>query len=74
MRHHIGKYPNDDLNFVLKLIENFYVDDLASGTRNVDEARSRYILEMRHLKENTNIKQDKEMSRKQDSLKLDPVA
>ncbi|XP_065068275.1 uncharacterized protein LOC135693670 [Rhopilema esculentum] len=43
LRHHIGKYQNVDPNFVSKLTESFYVDDLVTGTKNVNEARSLYL-------------------------------
>jgi hypothetical protein len=31
LRHHISKYKSDDPEFVRKLLDSFYVDDLVSG-------------------------------------------
>ena len=32
LRHHIEKYEKEDLEFVRKLVESFYVDDLETGS------------------------------------------
>lgn len=31
LRHHISKFKDEDLEFVRKMIESFYVDDLVTG-------------------------------------------
>ena len=38
LRHHIERYKEIDPNFVTKLVEGFYVDDLVSGGSNTHEA------------------------------------
>ena len=38
LRHHIEHYKEIDPNFVTKLVEGFYVDDLVSGCSNTHEA------------------------------------
>ena len=43
LRHHIGKYPAQDPQFSDKMLRSFYVDDLASGENNTEEAYSLYI-------------------------------
>ena len=47
LRHHIGKYQDLDPEFVTKLTEGFYVDDLVTGAKSVEEVRSLYL----HAKE-----------------------
>jgi hypothetical protein len=41
LRHHISKYKSDDPEFVRKLLDSFYVDDLVSGEDTTSEARRR---------------------------------
>lgn len=44
LRHHIGKYHQDlDPEFVTQLTEVFYVDDLLTGAKSVEEVRSLYL-------------------------------
>ena len=43
LRHHIGKYAVQDPEFSDKMLRSFYVDDLASGENNTEEAYSLYI-------------------------------
>jgi hypothetical protein len=38
LRHHISKYKSDDPEFVRKLLDSFYVDDLVSGEDTTSEA------------------------------------
>ena len=38
LRHHIEKYEKEDPEFVRKLVESFYVDDLATGSHSECDA------------------------------------
>ena len=38
LRHHIEKYEKEDPEFVRKLVESFYVDDLATGSHSKCDA------------------------------------
>ena len=38
LRHHISKYNELDPEFVLKVLESFYVDDLVSGEKSEEQA------------------------------------
>ena len=39
LRHHIGKYQDLEPEFVIKLPEGFYVDDLVTGAKSVEEVK-----------------------------------
>ena len=43
MRHHFAKYSEVDPNFVEKVKNGFFVDDLASGAKTVGEAFELYL-------------------------------
>ena len=42
LRHHVSKYNDLDPEFVLKVLESFYVDDLVSGERSEEQALRLY--------------------------------
>jgi hypothetical protein len=42
LRHHVSKYLETDPEFVKKVLESFYVDDLVSGESTVDKAFKLY--------------------------------
>ena len=42
LRHHVSKYDDLDPEFVLKVLESFYVDDLVSGERSEEQALDLY--------------------------------
>ena len=42
LRHHVSKYLETDPEFVKKVLESFYVDDLVSGESTVDKAFQLY--------------------------------
>ena len=42
LRHHISKYKEVDPEFVKKMIESFYVDDLVTGGNNTSEGHELY--------------------------------
>ena len=43
LKHHISQFKNDDPEFVHKLLQSLYVDDLVSGESNIDRAYELYI-------------------------------
>ena len=51
LRHHLEMYKEVDPNFASKLIESFYVDDLVTGCKNIDEAFTLYQKASERLKE-----------------------
>ncbi len=42
LRHHVSKYNDLDPEFVLKVLESFYVDDLVSGEKSEEQALELY--------------------------------
>ena len=42
LRHHISKYKDEDTEFVRKIIESFYVDDLVTGEDDTGKAFALY--------------------------------
>jgi len=42
LRHHISKFKDEDAEFVRKMIESFYVDDLVTGEDNTGKAFTLY--------------------------------
>jgi hypothetical protein len=42
LRHHVSKYLETDPEFVQKVLESFYVDNLVSGESTVDKAFQLY--------------------------------
>lgn len=42
LRHHISKFKEEDTEFVRKMIESFYVDDLATGEDDTSKAFALY--------------------------------
>ena len=43
MRHHFAKYSEVDLDFMEKVKNGFFVDDLTSGAKTADEAFELYL-------------------------------
>ena len=43
IRHHLSKFEKEDLVFVRKMLESFYVDDLVSGEDSSNDAYALYI-------------------------------
>lgn len=51
LRHHIGRYSKQDAKFAEKMLKSFYVDDLASGENNIEEAYLLYAKTKQRLAE-----------------------
>ncbi len=48
LKHHISEYQKDDPEFVVKLSQSLYVDDIATGDDDADETYRLYVkLKMR---------------------------
>ena len=51
LRYHLEKFKDEDPEFVARLIEGFYVDDLVTGAEKVEEAFTLYIKARNRMKE-----------------------
>ena len=51
LRYHLEKFKDEDPEFVAKLIEGFFVDDLVTGAETVEEAFTLYIKARDRMKE-----------------------